>query len=48
MLHILHKYKIALTTIQLGSLQPIYDIYIFGYLFSNAAYQEQGNIIINY
>jgi hypothetical protein len=27
MLHFLHKYRIALTTMQLGSLQLVYDIY---------------------
>jgi hypothetical protein len=25
----LHKYRIAATSMQLGSLQPVYDIYVY-------------------
>jgi hypothetical protein len=28
MLYFLHKYRIAPTVMQLGSLEPVYDIYI--------------------
>jgi hypothetical protein len=29
MLYFLHKYRIAPTVMQLGSLEPVYDIYIY-------------------
>jgi hypothetical protein len=29
MLYFLHKYRIALTIMQLGSLEPVYDIYLY-------------------
>jgi hypothetical protein len=38
MMHFLYKYRIALTTMQLDSLQPVYDILILIMLHSLVIY----------